>query len=156
MSENTPGYDPNHNPFPATTPAKKPGFFARHKVAVIVGAAALVLGVTVGGASASGAQSGAEPQPTKTVTVEVPAAVERDGCREVAEELMDMLTDTANDVMIPQNEVIQTLVENLQYGVVTSEIESATAKMQSVSSATTSLTGRTQAVSSDYERCVNP
>lgn len=123
-------------------------------LAAVILAAGIVLGAAVG-SGASKAPAAAEPQPVKTVTVEVPAAVETGTCQDVAVELRDMLLTMTNEVAIPQNEALQIVVEaatSFDY----TQIDRATGIISGVTATTRSLTDRLTAVTPDYERCVNP
>lgn len=145
----------------AQNPKAKPTVTLSRKTVLIAAGAITLLGLVVGtmlGASAgSGASGAAEPQPVETVTVEVPVAAENDPiCATVAAELRSILQVATDDVMIRQNEVIQVLVENLQYGFDLDSIEQATSTIQGVTATTNGLTDRINAITTDYDKCVNP
>lgn len=126
-------------------------------LAITLGVGALVIGVLAGAATSGGAESAAPtPAPTVTVTTEVPAAVETGTCRDVAAELYDMLQTTTDEVLIPQNGVVQAMVGMLQNGIDIATVEQSTATMQEVTDAASDLTDRANALRSDYQRCVNP
>jgi hypothetical protein len=141
-----------------TPPPSKPegvsrlAFIATLAAVLLVG---LVVGTILGVAGASGAHSEAQPQPTKTVTVEVPAAVEVNPCQDVAVDLMAMLKSMNSDVAMPQNDVIQITLDMLSTGDYSRVVE-ATTKMNGVTESTHQLTDRLSALQPDYARCVNP
>lgn len=151
-------YDPTMNTF-ATTAPKKTSWLSRWWPVLAAGALGLVIGGLAGGSGASEAPGAAEPQPVKTVEVEKIVEVEvpagDNGCVAVAEELYSMLQDTTNEIVIPQNQVTQTLIDNLLNGLDVNQINEATSKVEKIIGATDSLTSRAQAIGADYQGCVN-
>lgn len=114
----------------------------------------LVVGTMLGGSARSGDDSGSQPTPAKTVTVEVPAAAVDDGCRDVAEALYAEVQVMVNDVAIPQNAVLGVLIENLQYGANIAEIQQATITIQGVTSTVSAASDRVVALAPAYQACV--
>lgn len=130
-------------------PEKKP---KRWLVPAIIGVGALIVGILIGTAGAGGDKDEAAV-PAPTVTVTTTEMVTDDTCKNVAIELHSILSGMTNDVAIPQNEVIMTLVSNLQYGTNVSEIQAATAKIQGVTAATEGFTSRLGAATADFAEC---
>lgn len=138
-----------------TTEPKEPRLSKKTIVLLILGLLGVIVGFAAGSAT-SHTSGSSEPAPTKTVTVEVEAPAADDGCREVAVELMAILNETANDVVIPQNEVMNTLYQNLVSGYDEASILDATDTLKQIASTTDGLTERTKALAPDYQECTAP
>jgi hypothetical protein len=148
---------------PITTPPAKRSLLKRLLPYGATAIVALLLGTGIG--AAGGSDSAAAPQPTKTIEVEVEKIVEVEvevpaeadaTCAAVAEELQSMLSDTTDQVVIPQNEVMAVLIENLQYGIDIDQINGATEDIGQITASTEALTARIAALSPEFTRCVNP
>lgn len=122
-------------------------------------AAVAAAGVLVGaGIGAAGAAPTSEPAPTRTVTVEVPVGVEVEGpveaCQRIAVEYRDLLLVANERIMVPQNEITQTLIDNLMNGTDVASIEAATEKLTGVTGAANEIAERVSASAADYTECV--
>lgn len=116
----------------------------------------LGIGSLVGRSGGSGAQDAAQPQPVKTVTVTETVAAEADGtCASVAAELWDLVATFNADVAVPQNQVIQSLIEYLQYSNYTpADIDALAGTLSTANDAVVSMTDRINVVGPDYQACV--
>lgn len=164
-------YDPYEGPFDRTpvnppligsqadvpTP-KKPKKRMPLALSLALSGVALFVGIAMGAAvssGGSGAPSAAEPQPVKTVTVEVPAAVVVNPCQDVAKELWSMLEAQNNEVTIP---LAQGGSEGID-AILNGDFAGADAAIQKINGATAAverLTDRVEAVGPDYQRCIAP
>jgi hypothetical protein len=161
-------YDPFEGPFDRTpvdppligsqadvpTP-KKPSWLRRHAAHLATGAGLVLFGAIIGAASAGGAPSAAEPQPVKTVTVEVPAAVVVNPCQDVAKELWSMLEAQNNEVTIPLAEGGSEGIDAILNGDFAAA-DAAIEKINGANAAIGRLTDRVEAVGPEYQRCVAP
>lgn len=115
------------------------------------GIVALLIGAGLGSVGGSGGDSASQPAPAVTVTA--PALPTKDACKTAAVELFAIAETMNNEIQVPQNEVIASLVSQLQGGVSITEIEAATVKLDTVTSVSNGLSARIAALSPDYLEC---
>lgn len=92
---------------------------------------------------------------TETITEEVTIEVVDPLCASVALEAWDILEDQVNNVTIPYTEIVQTLVEQLQYGADAATIDAAAVKLRNITDAANEQTDRVSAVKPDYLICAS-